>query len=84
MSGIEKTVKTDSSDSVAEHHDTDMGSSAATRLAEAERGVEALHEACTTYYIRNKKLPISLDRLLEGNEPVLKSDKDLYDPWVNK
>lgn len=61
-----------------------VGHIAKTRITAAEQGVQSLHEACTTYFIQNKKLPTSLDQLVEGDEPILDSDKGLYDPWDNK
>lgn len=61
-----------------------IGHIAKTRVTAAEQGVQSLHEACTTYYIQHKKFPTSLDQLTEGDEPVLESDKGLYDPWDNK
>ena len=61
-----------------------VGHIAKTRVTAAEQGVQSLHEACTTYYIQNKKMPTSLDQLTEGDEPILESDKGLYDPWDNK
>ena len=60
------------------------GNIAKTRITAAESGVAALKEACATYYIQHKKLPSSLDQLCEGDDPVLESDKGLYDPWDNK
>ena len=61
-----------------------VGHIAKTRVTAAEQGVQSLHEACTTYYIQNKKMPTSLDQLTEGDEPILESDKGLYDPWDNR
>ena len=61
-----------------------IGHIAKTRVTAAEQGVQSLHEACTTYYIQHKKMPTSLDQLTEGDEPILESDKGLYDPWDNK
>ena len=60
------------------------GHIASTRITTAEQGVVALQESCATYFIKNKKLPTSLDQLCEGDEPILESDKGLYDPWDNK
>ena len=60
------------------------GNIAKTRITAAESGVTALKEACATYYIQHKKMPTSLDQLVEGDDPVLDSDKGLYDPWDNK
>ena len=61
-----------------------VGHIAKTRITAAESGVQELHTACTTYYIQKKKMPTSLDQLCEGDEPILESDKGLYDPWDNK
>ena len=53
--------------------------------AAAKEGVKALSEACTAYYIRHKKMPTSLDQLVEGDEPILANgDEGLYDPWDHK
>ena len=61
------------------------GRVAEARITAAEQGVQSLHEACTSYYIKNKKMPTSLDQLCEGeNDSILDSDKGLYDPWDNK
>ena len=61
------------------------GHIAKTRITAAEAGVRALQEACTTYYIQRKKMPTSLDQLVEGDDPVLEGgDGALYDPWDNK
>ena len=61
-----------------------IGNISKARQTAAEQGVVSLKEACSTYYIQHKKLPTSLDQLLEGDEPILESDKGLYDPWDNK
>ena len=61
-----------------------VGHIAKTRITAAEQGVQSLYESCTTYYIQKKKMPTSLDQLCEGDEPILESDKGLYDPWDNK
>lgn len=61
-----------------------IGNIGKARQTAAEQGVQSLHEACTTYYIQHKRLPTSLDQLTEGEEPILESDKGLYDPWDNK
>ena len=61
-----------------------VGHIASTRITAAEAGVTALKEACATYYTKNKKFPTSLDQLTEGDDPILESDKGLYDPWDNK
>ena len=61
------------------------GHIAKTRITAAEAGVRALQEACTTYYIQHKKLPTSLEQLVEGDDPILEGgDGALYDPWDNK
>ena len=61
------------------------GHIAKTRVTAAEAGVRAIQEACTTYYIQHKKLPTSLDQLVEGDDPVLEGGEGaLYDPWDNK
>ena len=60
------------------------GHIAKTRVTAAEAGVRAIQEACTTYYIQHKKLPSSLDQLVEGDDPVLEGGEGaLYDPWDN-
>ena len=61
-----------------------VGNIAKTRIQAAESGVAALKEACASYYIQHKKMPTSLDQLCEGDDPILESDKGLYDPWDNK
>ena len=61
------------------------GHIAKTRITAAEAGVRAIQEACTTYYIQHKKLPTSLDQLVEGEDPILEGGEGaLYDPWDNK
>ena len=61
------------------------GHIAKTRITAAEAGVRSLQEACTTYYIQHKKLPSSLDQLIEGDDPILDGGEGaLYDPWDNK
>ena len=61
------------------------GHIAKTRITAAEAGVRALQEACTTYYIQHKKLPSSLDQLIEGDDPLLEGGEGaLYDPWDTK
>ena len=61
------------------------GNIAKANEAAAKQGVNALKEACTTYYINHKKMPTSLDQLVEGDDPILDNgDTGLYDPWGNK
>ena len=61
------------------------GHIAKTRITAAEAGVRALQEACTAYFTAHKKMPASLDQLVEGDEPILEGgDGALYDPWDNK
>ena len=61
------------------------GHIAKTRVTAAEAGVRSLQEACTTYYIQHKKMPSSLDQLIEGEDPILDGgDGSLYDPWDNR
>ena len=61
------------------------GHIAKTRITAAEAGVRSLQEACTTYYIQHKKLPSSLDQLIEGDDPIIEGGEGaLYDPWDNK
>lgn len=55
-----------------------------SRLTTAEAGCQSLSEACATYHMKHKKFPTSLDQLTEGDDPILDSDKPLYDPWDNK
>ena len=50
----------------------------------AEAGCHSLVESCQMYQMKHKKLPSNLDQLTEGDDPVLDSDKPLYDPWDNK
>ena len=54
----------------------------------AEATVKSLSEAVTTYYIKNKKLPNSLNLLVEGTDddpPIVEGgEKALYDPWDNE
>ena len=58
------------------------GNIAKANEAAAKQGVNALKEACTTYYINHKKMPTSLDQLVEGDEPALENgESGLYDPW---
>ena len=61
-----------------------MGNLEKANQTAAEQGVASLKEACATYYMNHKKLPSSLDQLCEGDDPILESDKGLYDPWDNK
>ena len=61
------------------------GHIAKTRITAAEAGVRALQEACASYYIQHKKLPTSLEQLVEGDDPILEGgDGALYDPWDTK
>ena len=61
------------------------GNIAKANEAAAKQGVNALKEACTTYYINHKKMPTSLDQLVEGDDPILDNgDTGLYDPWGHK
>ena len=60
------------------------GHIAKARITAAEQGVAAIKEACATYYLQNKKMPDNVDALCEGDEPILDSDKYIYDPWDNK
>ena len=61
------------------------GHIAKTRITAAEAGVRSIQEACTTYYIQHKKMPTSLDQLIEGDEPILDGGEGaLYDPWDTK
>ena len=52
----------------------------------AKEGVAALKNACMTYYMDHKKMPTSLDQLIEGEEPALEnaSEDVLVDPWGMK
>ena len=51
----------------------------------AREGVSALKNACMTYYMDHKKMPTSLDQLVEGDEPALENgESGLYDPWGSK
>ena len=61
------------------------GHIAKARITAAEAGVRALQEACTAYFTQHKKMPTSLDQLVEGDDPILEGgDGALYDPWDNK
>ena len=55
-----------------------------SRLTAAEAGCQSLKEACVTYSLKHKKYPTSFEQLLEGDDPILESDRSLYDPWDNK
>lgn len=57
---------------------------AKTHVTAAEQGVQALKESCAAYFMQHKKFPSNLDQLTEGDDPILESDKYLYDPWDNK
>jgi len=61
-----------------------MGGLDEARLTAAEAGCQSVKEACVTYQLKHKKYPSSLEQLLEGDNPILESDKTLYDPWDNK
>ena len=61
-----------------------MGGLETSRLTAAEAGCQSLKEACVTYSLKHKKYPSSFDQLLEGDDPILESDKTVYDPWDNK
>lgn len=54
----------------------------------AKASVDSLKEAVTTYYIQHKKLPSSLNDLVEGsddNPPILEGGEGaLIDPWDNE
>ena len=61
------------------------GHIAKTRIKAAEAGVRSLLGACTTYDTQHRKLPSSLDQLIEGDEPIIEGGEGaLYDPWDNK
>lgn len=53
-------------------------------ITTAEAGARSLYGDCVTYQMKHKKYPTSLDQLCEGDDPILESDKPLYDPWDNK
>ena len=54
----------------------------------AEATVKSVSESVTAYYIKNKKMPSSLNQLVEGtddNPPIIEGgEKALYDPWDNE
>ncbi|MBO6066652.1 MAG: type II secretion system protein GspG [Kiritimatiellae bacterium] len=54
----------------------------------AKSTVQSVSEAVTSYYIKNKKLPGSLNQLTEGSDddpPILEGgDKAINDPWDNE
>ena len=54
----------------------------------AQASVKSLSEACTSYYIKMKKLPTSLNQLVEGSDddpPIVDGgDGALIDPWDNE
>ena len=56
-----------------------------TRITAAEATVQSISEACTTYYIEKKKMPTSLNQLVEGddeNPPIIDGGEGaLVDPW---
>ncbi len=58
---------------------------AKTRITAAEATVQSVSEACTTYFISKKKLPSSLNQLIEGDDehpPILDGGENaLLDPW---
>ena len=61
------------------------GHVATARVTAAEAGVRAIQEACTAYYLKHKKMPSSLDQLVEGDDPILDGGEGaLYDPWDNR
>ena len=51
----------------------------------ATASVKSLSEAVTSYYIKNKKLPTDLNKLIEGSDddpPILEGGEGaLIDPW---
>ena len=61
-----------------------MSSLDSSRITTAEAGVQSVRDLCMTYNMKHKKMPTSLDQLLEADDPILDSDKPLYDPWDNK
>ena len=61
-----------------------MPSMQTASITTAEAGARSLYGDCVTYQMKHHKYPTSLDQLCEGDEPILESDKPLYDPWDNK
>ena len=61
-----------------------MPSMQTASITTAEAGARSLYGDCVTYQMKHKKYPTSLDQLCEGDDPILESDKPLYDPWDNK
>ena len=61
-----------------------MPSMQTASITTAEAGARSLYGDCVTYQLKHKKYPTSLDQLCEGDDPILDSDKPLYDPWDNK
>lgn len=57
-------------------------------ITAAQASVKSLSEAVTSYYIKNKKLPNSLNQLVEGSDddpPILEGGEGaLIDPWDNE
>ena len=54
----------------------------------AQASVKSISEAVTSYYIKNKKLPTDLNKLVEGSDddpPILEGGEGvLVDPWDNE
>jgi general secretion pathway protein G len=59
-----------------------------TNETAAKASVDSLRGAVTTYYINNKKMPTSLQQLIEGTDekpPILEGGEGaLLDPWDNE
>lgn len=59
-----------------------------TNQTAAEATVQSVSEAVTTYYINKKKMPTSLNQLVEGSDddpPILDGGEGaLLDPWDNE
>lgn len=54
----------------------------------ARTTVQSVNEAVNSYYIKNKKMPSSLNQLVEGSDddpPILEGgEKAVYNPWDNE
>lgn len=59
-----------------------------TNETAAKSTVQAVSEAVTSYYIKNKKMPSSLSQLVEGSDddpPIIDGgEKAINDPWDNE
>jgi general secretion pathway protein G len=50
----------------------------------ARLGINQLDQIVQTHYMLNNKMPSNLEELTEGDDPLIKDESKLKDPWGNK